>query len=417
MADAQRLALDGRDDFENPILDQREICADRNLSLQTLGQDLCETREHKGITPEIIWRDLKIAPHHLTAIENSRFAALPGRVYAVGFVRSYARYLGLDVERCVTRLKAEMAGPDIKPPLIRPSSQVERKDQFEAAPAESVNAREPESGLFSPRKRVEISPERSAQQYFVIGLIIAVLVYGGYNIFSSARLMTPSPVIPVPARLAAEAGLPPKKSSAPAVAMRGQTARIAHALAPTASAEISLSHPTGAPLASIEPIAALAPDPNRIPAIDSASTHPVSVGPLATPTLPPESTGATSTERAPPKQPLPSVSEQTLRFRPPLPLGARYGMENANSRVVLRLHRSIRIAVKGGRNRIFIDRMLGAGATYRVPNTPGVKLSVPDAGAVEVILDGNTVGFAGKDGVAARELGLDQPSIIRRYHW
>jgi cytoskeleton protein RodZ len=122
-------------------------------------------------------------------------------------------------------------------------------------------------------------------------------------------------------------------------------------------------------------------------------------------------------ESAPPKQPAPAVAENRSKFRPPLPLGARYGLQNGNSRVMLRLHRSIRVAVKGSRNHTFIDRVLGAGATYRVPNIPGVKLSVPDAGAVEVILDGNTVGFAGQEGVAARGLGLDPPSIIRRYHW
>ena len=45
----------------------------------------------------------------------------------------------------------------------------------------------------------------------------------------------------------------------------------------------------------------------------------------------------------------------------------------------------------------------------------GLKLSVPDAGAVEVILDDNTVGFAGKDGAAARGQSLDPQSIIKRY--
>jgi cytoskeleton protein RodZ len=151
--------------------------------------------------------------------------------------------------------------------------------------------------------------------------------------------------------------------------------------------------PTGrvvvAPLASIEPAHAQPAEPAAIASID----------------------------RAPPKQPAPDVSETKPGFRPPLPLGPRYGTENANSRVILRLHRSIRVAVKGSGNHIFIDRKLGAGATYRVPNTPGVKLNAPDAGAVEVILDGNTVGFAGKNGVAAKGVGLDPPSIIRRYHW
>ena len=117
MADAQELALDDRGLFDD-LVDQRDISADRHLPQQTLGQDLREARERKGITPEVIWHDLKIAPHHLIAIENSSFDALPGRVYAVGFVRSYAHYLGLDVQQCVARLKSELAGPNAEPPPV-----------------------------------------------------------------------------------------------------------------------------------------------------------------------------------------------------------------------------------------------------------------------------------------------------------
>src|SRR5690348_16275690 len=98
MADAEELALDDRG-LSGDLADQRDTSPDRHISQQTLGQELREARERKGITPEVIWRDLKIAPHHLMAIENSSFDALPGRVYALGFVRSYARYLGLDVQK------------------------------------------------------------------------------------------------------------------------------------------------------------------------------------------------------------------------------------------------------------------------------------------------------------------------------
>ena len=98
----------------------------------------------------------------------------------------------------------------------------------------------------------------------------------------------------------------------------------------------------------------------------------------------------------------------------PLPLGRRYGIENGNTRIILRVHRSIRLAVQGTGNRIFIDRILDAGDTYRVPNLVGLKLSAPDAGAIEVILDDTTVGFAGKDGVMARDLSLEPQSIIDR---
>jgi len=449
MADAEELALDDRV-LSVDLADQRDTLADRHLSQQTLGQELREARERKGITPEVIWRDLKIAPHHLMAIENSSFDALPGRVYALGFVRSYARYLGLDVQKCVARLKSEIAGPDAEPlPVVRISSQF---DPRHAAPAASVNANEGDIGLFSPRERVETTSERSAQIYVVVGLIVAVLIYAGYNVFSSARLMTPSPVTPVPAQLASEAGITPKKIRAPSVTPGRQGTRVAETFAPTASANQS-PPPALQSLASIEPIPASPRESNRvpsdgsgatkppsatprtdleptpapppkakiIPSAVSAATKPVSVAPLAStetaPASTPDSGGVKSMESAPPKQPAPAVAENRSKFRPPLPLGARYGLENGNSRVVLRLHRSIRVAVKGSRNHTFIDRVLGAGATYRVPNIPGVKLTVPDAGAVEVILDGNTVGFAGQQGVAARGLGLDPPSIIRRYHW
>jgi hypothetical protein len=70
--------------------------------------------------------------------------------------------------------------------------------------------------------------------------------------------------------------------------------------------------------------------------------------------------------------------------------------------------------VQGARNRTFIDRPLAAGDTYHVPNLVGLRLSAPDAGAVEVILDGSFVGFAGEDGVMVRGLSLNLQSIIAR---
>jgi len=70
--------------------------------------------------------------------------------------------------------------------------------------------------------------------------------------------------------------------------------------------------------------------------------------------------------------------------------------------------------VQGTRNRTFIDRPLAAGDTYRVPNMVGLRLSAPDAGAVEVILDGISVGFAGEDGLSARGLSLNPQNIIDR---
>ena len=66
-----------------------------------LGADLKAAREHKGLDLREVADELRIRHVHLQAIEEGYFDDLPGPVYAVGFVRSYAEYLGLDGEVAV----------------------------------------------------------------------------------------------------------------------------------------------------------------------------------------------------------------------------------------------------------------------------------------------------------------------------
>ena len=56
---------------------------------------------------------LRIRYPYLEAIEGGRFEELPGKTYAVGFVRAYADHLGLDGEEVVRRFKAEAAGDEV----------------------------------------------------------------------------------------------------------------------------------------------------------------------------------------------------------------------------------------------------------------------------------------------------------------
>ncbi len=328
----------------------------------SLGQDLCRARQRNGKMVMDVWRELKIAPHHLAAIEKNCFEALPGRAYAIGFVRSYATWLGLDPEQYVARLKAEMAAADLTLPVIGAAAPLEYREQPEGPIDQPHNVKAPLMALRSLSATL-------APQHIVAGLMIAVLIYTGYYVVSFARHVAPAPVIPVPARLAAEVPF-----TSPKIAPHPSETPRQSAAAP---------HET-----------ALLPPADPAPVIESA--------PLPAPT---------------PAQPVSAVAEPPPNLNAQLPLGEQYGTLNRNSRVVLRVHRPIHIAVLGNRNHVFIDRNLGSGDTYRVPNLAGLKLSVPDAGAVEVILDGNTVGFAGKPGSAARGLSLDPKNIISRYHW
>lgn len=61
-----------------------------------LGETLQRARQARGLTLEEVERDTRISRHYLAALENENFGLLPAPVYARGFLRTYARYLGLE---------------------------------------------------------------------------------------------------------------------------------------------------------------------------------------------------------------------------------------------------------------------------------------------------------------------------------
>src|ERR1700743_3569423 len=79
----------------------REITGDGELPLETVGQDLRAARLRRGDDLATVSKALKIRKDHLEALEEDRLDSLPGKTYAVGFVRTYAEYLGLDQAACV----------------------------------------------------------------------------------------------------------------------------------------------------------------------------------------------------------------------------------------------------------------------------------------------------------------------------
>ena len=67
----------------------------------SLGADLKRERELRGITLEEIARETKIRTSLLGYLEADRFDRLPPGVFRQSFVRSYARYLGIDEDKPV----------------------------------------------------------------------------------------------------------------------------------------------------------------------------------------------------------------------------------------------------------------------------------------------------------------------------
>lgn len=70
-----------------------------------IGLYLKTKREELELTLSQAALDVKISPDFLKAIEAGDFNKFPGQVYAIGFVRTYASYLGLDANFVVRSLK------------------------------------------------------------------------------------------------------------------------------------------------------------------------------------------------------------------------------------------------------------------------------------------------------------------------
>jgi cytoskeleton protein RodZ len=86
------------------------VPAEADLPQESVGQDLRAARLRRGDELSRISRALRIRKDYLEAIEADSPDRLPGRAYALGFLRSYADYLGLDSPTLVSRYKTQTVG-------------------------------------------------------------------------------------------------------------------------------------------------------------------------------------------------------------------------------------------------------------------------------------------------------------------
>jgi len=162
--------------------------------LATFGEELRREREIRGISLKEISDATKISKRFLEAIERNDHRTLPAPVFTRGFVREYARYLGLNTEEIVNRYNFAAAGDD----RIEQSQHLERLAQRDAPP---------------PPKR-GIPPWYARIDRNIYVLLLIVMALGGATYFAiqhkrpaaeAARIETaiaPRPVRRTPAALA-----------------------------------------------------------------------------------------------------------------------------------------------------------------------------------------------------------------------
>jgi transcriptional regulator with XRE-family HTH domain len=99
-----------------------------------VGQRLRAAREHQQLTIEDIAARTRIPTRHLRMIESGDYDGLPAATYSAGFVKTYARLLGLDGQKLSEEFRGEMGVVSVP--------------QYQVAPLELTDPRRtPPAGL------------------------------------------------------------------------------------------------------------------------------------------------------------------------------------------------------------------------------------------------------------------------------
>ena len=210
--------------------------------MESFGAQLKQERERKGVTLEDISLTTKIGTRMLRALEEGHFDQLPGGIFNKGFIRAYARCLGMDEEQAVADyLVATGVTPSVK------------KSENDEAP------------ILEPPSREE-NPATAGLPWgtFAVVLLIVALGFAAWGFYSResekeasesaspAQNSTPANPPNTPPVAAAEQSQPEKKSSesvdssAPTSKPIEPPAATATPSQPTASPAVSPAPPTSA---------------------------------------------------------------------------------------------------------------------------------------------------------------------------
>jgi cytoskeleton protein RodZ len=92
-------------------------------TIRPLGQELAAERERQGLSRAEVAQRLHMSQWQIEALESGDYARLPKGTFLRGFLRNYAKILGLDGEAMLARL-AETAPKGPAPGIVVPSQNI-----------------------------------------------------------------------------------------------------------------------------------------------------------------------------------------------------------------------------------------------------------------------------------------------------
>jgi len=358
-----------------------------------IGDLLRASRLRQGEEISDVARALRIRSVYLQAIEDGRYDDLPGTVYAIGFIRSYADHLGLDGEQLVNRFKAESTGQGRKMRLVFPVAV-------------------PEHGM--PRGAV-----------VTLGVIILTFAYGGWYFLSTKDMYVTDLIPPVPETIMR--AFDATRSAAAPMFTQARTEPMAAVAAPVPEQmPAAVVKPVETALLQPPPAATAAPVPAPS-AVAAAAPARAAAAPVAAPAADPEPAEAADegddevdstpapTAAEPTGQMLASVPEAVLDDRGSADALAS-GSQLANlpvahdpaREIVLQAVVDCWIEIRDTvANQRVASRLLRKGDRYVVPVREGLTLVAGNAGGLDVLVGGDAAPSLGPLGVVRRNIVLD----------
>jgi cytoskeleton protein RodZ len=346
---------------------------------------LRETRIKQGRDIAAVATTLRIRQPYLQAIEDGRFQDLPGSTYAVGFVRGYAEFLGLDGLEIVRRFKQENNDLAGRAELVFPSAT---------------------SGGGIPTGAL-----------LALAVVGAAVAYGAWYFLQDRNETVAEAVPPLPERLAALIHKPVDNADAPATAFSSTNSSPA-ATPESASPAAQDTPPPQQTMASAPPAPAPAPEspPAPTPIPSAAAPEPAkTVKPprvqAPKPETPPVATAMSPEPSATgdnPSAPATAAADGTTPVTDgPKPEKVVW---KTSKRVRLKATADCWIKIRDADGKVVLSRLLHAGDSFAPPGNPGLTMTVGNAGALTVALDGNDLPALGPDGVV-KKVGLDPEKL------
>jgi cytoskeleton protein RodZ len=350
-------------------LDQAAAPATREAAAyQGIGVTLARARERAGLALGDIAAKTRIRIDYLEALEQGQFSELPGRIYAVGFIKSYASCLGLDPMLAVETYKLE-----------------------------SADLGEPEKLVFP----VAIPERRTPSVKLVVAALLAssLVAYGAWDIIGGSS-PTKDRVPPVPKHLAEQAAKPPVAAEVPPAAPAVPE--------PVAPPVVEAAAVPAIPIPTAKP-----PVPANFRVPEAAPRSPLVAAPIKPGFEPPasdESDELNASDAPPP----PRVAVAAVPARAPVAVTppAETGGVMRGGRVAIVAKTDTWLQIQGGGQAPLLARVLRAGERYAVPDVAGLQLTASDAAGIEVTIDGEVLPPLGAPGAVRRNIPLD-PDRLR----